>query len=150
MIYMLVAGLTGCARMDAIGTSILSSSMNSVAIVNDQIVRGKLQLFPDRTGRVTLDAERTDDKGFAISCMGRVRFLGTTNGVIDLRCNTGLASELTFSMLNEISGYAYGASTTGNVSLAFGLDNMQAKSYLQPPPQKKLIVIPETGAMELE
>lgn len=149
-ILALVASLSGCARIDAVGTSVFSSSMGSVAVVNDQIVRGRLNLYPDRTGRVILDAEKPDDKGFSTSCMGRVRFLGTTNGVIDLRCNTGLASELTFSMLNEISGFAYGASTTGGVSLAFGLDDMQAKSYLQPPPLKKLVLIPETGIMELQ
>jgi hypothetical protein len=142
--------LAACARIDAVSTSVMTSTLNSVAVVNDQIVRGTLKLYPDRTGRVTLDAETPDDQGFIFSCMGRVRFLGTTNGVIDLRCNTGLASELTFSMLNEISGFAYGASTTGGVSLAFGLDDMQAKSYLQPPPQKRLVIQPETGLMQLQ
>ncbi len=147
---LLVISVSGCARMDAVGTSVLSTSMDTVAIVNDQIVRGRLLLYPDRTGRVTLNADKPDDKGFSVSCMGRFRYLATTNGTIDLRCNSGIMSELNFSMLSEISGYAYDASSDGGLSMVFGLDDMEAKSYLQPPPLKRLLISSESGQLELQ
>lgn len=150
LIFMLALSSIGCARIDAVGTAVFTSSMSTVALVNDQILRGSLKLYPDRTGRVSLDAQTPDEKGFTTSCMGRVRFTGTTNGTIDLRCNTGVMSELTFSMLNEISGFAYGSSSTGGVSLAFGLDEEQAKSYLQPSSQKKLEINPTSKRLELQ
>ena len=147
---LLVISLSGCARIDAVGSSLVSSNISAIAVVNDQILRGDLQLYTDRTGNITLDADRPDEKGFVTSCMGRLRFSGTTNGTIDLRCNTGTAAELTFSKLSDISGFAYGQSATATVSFVFGLDVYQAKSYLRPPPSKILVVRPSDTALILQ
>ena len=147
---LLISGLWGCARIDAVSSSLMSSKIEAVAVVNDQILRGDLQLYPDRTGNVTLDADKADDKGFITSCMGRLRFTGTSAGAIDLRCNSGVATELVFTKLSDISGFAYGQSGSGAVSFVFGLDDEQAKSYLRAPPLKTLVLRPADGVLDLQ
>ena len=146
----LLTSLSGCARIDAVGTNLMSSHVAAVAVVGDQILSGYLQLYPDRTGSVRLAVDRPDEKGFATSCMGRLRFAGSTTGTIDLRCNTGVATELTFSKLGDISGFAYGQYGTSMISFVFGLDYDQAKSYLRAPPSKQLVLRPEDGALVLQ
>ena len=148
--WVLFTGLSGCARIDAVGVNLMSSHIDAVAVVGDQILRGHLQLYPDRTGSVKLAVDVPDEKGVAASCMGRLRFAGSTTGTIDLRCNTGVTTELTFLKLSDISGYAYGQSGTSMISFVFGLDYDQAKSYLRAPPSKQLLLRPEDGALVLQ
>jgi hypothetical protein len=140
----------GCARIDAVATHVLTSGMGAVAVVNDQVLTGKLRLFPDRTGDVVLQKDKPEPDDLVTHCRGRVRFTSSTQGSIDLRCNNGIDSALSFAMVGDISGYAMGSSMVGEVTMTFGLDDAEALSYLRVAPPKKLILNPETDAIEVQ
>lgn len=130
--------LPGCARLSDAGTLLFSSNLQAAAVVNGQLLQGMVQLSPDRTGSVTLQAEPGADQAPISSCMGRLRFGATTSGTMDLRCNEGTATELVFSLIGDARGYAYGQTVAGPVSLAFGLSPGEAIAYLTVPANKKL------------
>ncbi len=138
--------LSGCARINDYASWPLTSSMDAVAIVNDQVLQGVVKLVPDRTGRVTLSAEQ----GPITSCGGSLRFTGTTAGAMDLRCNDGSAVDLQFAMLSEVRGYAYGQTASGPVSLTFGLSNAEARAYLKVPANRKLVEAGKDKKLELQ
>ena len=153
--FLLVVGflslfLYGCARIDAVATNALSSGMDAVAVVDDQILIGRLRLFPDRTGDLVLQKEKPEENGSTLQCMGRLWFAASRQGTLDLRCNNGLSSALTFVMVGDISGYAMGSGTTGDLSVAFGLNNDVAISYLRVTPPKRLLLNSVTGAIEIQ
>ena len=125
-----------CARINDTGMWIFSSSAQATAIVNGQVLQGRVQLSPDRTGSVSLQAEQTAEKVAISQCMGRLRYTSTAAGTMDLRCNDGAAAELVFSLIGETRGYAYGETSTGPVSLVFGLTPTESLAYLKPPSNK--------------
>lgn len=132
--------LGGCAMVNDKALRLFSSKANAFAIVNGQLLQGDMVFLPDRTGNLTLIA----DKGAISSCSGQVRYESTTGGAIDLRCNDGTAAQLRYSLLSETRGYGYGpttlGATTGAASLTFGLSANQALAYLTVPADKKLTV----------
>ena len=138
--------LSGCAKMNEYASWPLTSSIAAVAIVNAQLLQGEVRLVPDRTGRVTLSAAQ----GAVTSCVGSLRFTGTTAGAIDLRCNDGSAVDMQFAMLSEVRGYAYGQSASGPVSLTFGLSNAEAQAYLKVPAKRKLVEAGKDKKLELQ
>lgn len=138
--------LTGCARINDYASWPLTSSMDALAIVNGQLLQGEVKLLTDRTGKVTLAAA----KGPVTSCVGGLRFTGTTAGAIDLRCNDGSVVDMQFALLSEARGYAYGQTASGPVSLTFGLSNAQAQAYLKLPPNRKLVEVGKEKTLELQ
>lgn len=132
--------LGGCATVNDKALRLFSSKANVFAIVNGQLLQGDMVLLPDRTGNLTLAA----DKGAINACSGQVRYESTTGGSIHLRCNDGAAAQLRYSLLSETRGYAYGPTSlgaaTGAASLTFGLTATQALAYLTVPADKKLTV----------
>jgi hypothetical protein len=138
--------LSGCARINDYASWPMSSSIDAIAIVNNQLLQGDVKLVPDRTGRATLSAAQ----GPITSCVGALRFTGTTTGAIDLRCNDGSTVDLQFAMLSEARGYAYGQTASGPVSLTFGLSNAQAQAYLKLPPNRKLVETGKDKKLELQ
>ena len=135
-IYVLL--LAGCARLSDAGTLLFTSKLQAAAVVNGQLLQGLVQLSPDRTGSVTLQAEPSADPAPISSCMGRLRFASTTSGTVDLRCNEGTVTELVFSLIGDARGYAYGQTAAGPASLAFGLSPGESMAYLTVPANKKL------------
>ncbi len=125
---------------------VFATPTNALAIVGEQVLMGDVVLGIDRTGSVTLNAEA----GHPDSCLGSMRYTGTTAGTIDLRCNDGTAAELQFRMLGNSRGYAYGQTQKSAVSLTFGLSNQEARAYLVVPPNKKLVENPESEMLELQ
>jgi hypothetical protein len=141
-----LGALCGCAKINDYAAWPLTSSIDAVAIVNTQLLQGDVRLVPDRTGRVTLSAVQ----GPITSCVGVLRFTGTTAGAIDLRCNDGSAVDMQFAMLSEVRGYAYGLTSSGPVSLTFGLPNTEARAYLKVPSDRKLVEAGEDKKLELQ
>lgn len=140
----LSVGLSGCARLTETGVLLLGTTAPGVAIVNGQLMQGKVELLPDRTGFATLyptvqNISHSAETAPISNCMGRLRFTGTTAGEIDLRCNDGSLATLVFSLISDATGYAYGQTATGPVSLAFGMRSSDARAYLTVPPNKKLV-----------
>lgn len=143
----LLVGLTACAKVNDLAWRGFSTKVDAVMIVDGQLLTGTVLLVPDRTGRVTMGAL----KGPITSCMGALRFTSTSGGSIDLRCDDGSQTELTFTLLSETRGYGYGKSASGaQVSMAFGLDATDAKAYLLVPSNKKLVLRPKDSALELQ
>jgi hypothetical protein len=137
--------LTGCAKINDYASWPMTSTIDAMAIVNAQLLQGKVQLQPDRTGRVALTAAQ----GPVTSCTGPMRFTSTNAGAIDLRCNDGAVVDLQFALLSEAKGYAYGQTASGPVSLTFGLSTTQAQAYLKVPINRKLVETVKDKALEL-
>jgi hypothetical protein len=142
--------LAGCARIDAVANFALSSGMGAVAVVHDQVLTGKVRLYTDRTGDVVLRKEKPQEGDLVTQCMGRLRFTASTQGVIDLRCNNSIDSALAFTMVGDISGYALGSSSAGEVSLAFGLSKAESLAYLRIAPPKRLVLNKTSEELEGE
>jgi hypothetical protein len=137
-LYCSLLVLVGCARLESAGMFAVSSNMGAIAIVNGQVLQGDVSLNIDRTGALVLKAS-AGDKGPIGSCSGRLRFTAKNSGSMDLRCNDGTNTELTYQLLSASSGYAYGMSPDIPVSLTFGLSMTQARAFLAVPTGKKLV-----------
>ena len=160
-------GLSACARINDAGMAVFSSTVHAIAIVNGQLLQGDMQLYPDRTGVLTLrsgaDVNSTaaepspglapapmPAKGVVASCMGRMRYTATTTGTVDLRCNDGATTDLLVTLLGETRGYGQGATGTGDASLVFGMAPAEARAHLLVPPNRQLVERAETPYLELK
>jgi hypothetical protein len=145
--------LTGCAHVNDIGLAIFASGVNAIAVVDGQVLQGKMQLYPDHTGQVSLTAEpgaATEAGTVAItSCMGRMRHSGTKTASLDLRCSGSVATDLTMTLLGETRGYGHGQTATGAASLVFGMYGPQAIAHLAVPPNRQLVENSGSGNIEL-
>ena len=137
--------VAGCAVVTDRGTRLFASQLDSVVIVNGQLLHGKVSLVPDRTGTVNF----SDGRGSISTCFGSLRYTASTSGMIDLHCNEGTTALMPFSMLSDARGYAYSQSNSGPASLVFGLSYHDAMAYLTVPAGKKLVELPGTG-LELQ
>ena len=156
--------LAGCADLNDTGLAALSYKVPAFAIVDEQLVHGEMVLFPDHTGTITLRAEvaaagtgpesggspRPTGKPVLTSCVGRMRYTGTTAGVIDLRCNDGAMADLRMALIGDTRGYGYGYTGSGLASVVFGLTPIEARAHLTVPPGKQLLERTEGGGLELK
>ena len=125
-----------------------------------------MQLYPDRTGTVTLrsDADvnstaaagpspnlvQAPAKGVVASCMGRMRYTATTTGTVDLNCNDGASAGLQVNLLGETRGYGRGVTGTGDASLVFGMAPAEARAHLVVPANRQLVERAEAPYLELK
>jgi hypothetical protein len=150
-----VAALSGCARVSETSLLVFSTLLPAVLVVDGQLLQGDMQLLPDRTGTLTVRSQRNakalqpTEASPLVSCVGQLRYSATMNGVIDLRCNAGVETELRFNMLSATKGYAYGQTAQGPVSATFGLSARAARAYLTVPPGKQLVDTGEGYFFEL-
>jgi hypothetical protein len=126
--------LVGCAQINDTALSLFSSSVSAVAIVDGQRLQGDMKIFPNHTATITL---RAVDSGGVLAgplsnCMGWLRYTAATTGAVDLRCNGGVMAEINTTMLGETRGYGYGKTSSGAVSLAFGLTELESQAHLMP------------------
>jgi hypothetical protein len=139
-------GLTGCAQVSEVSGLLFSTTVPAIALVNGQLLQGEVLLLNDRSGRATLKSSAkppttgsSAEKNFVSSCIGQLRYTSTVAGVLDLRCDGGVQTELRFTMLSETRGYAYGQTPHVAVSLTYGLTSDEAKAYLKLPANKQLV-----------
>jgi len=144
--------LSACAMVDDKAQALFASTSDAIALVNGQLLIGKLQIGIDHTGTLLLTqpaspASKTAaagtpstsaDYSLRTSCSGRFRYTSSTAGAVDLRCNDGTTVELTIAMLSVTRGYGYGQSAVGPASLTFGLTPQAARAYLLVPAGKQL------------
>jgi hypothetical protein len=150
-----VWGLAACARVSDGALLVFSIRLPAIAVVDGQLLQGEVVLLTDRTGTVTLKAASKNQipqagaaKAAVTNCVGQLRYTSTTAGVIDLRCDGAVESELRFTMLGETRGYAYSQATVVPVSLTYGLAPDEAKAYLKLPPNRQLVA--RQGSADLE
>lgn len=146
LLLSILALLAGCAMVNDRAWRLFSSPTDALAVVNGQLLRGKVKLVPDRTGTLTLEA----NDGAITNCFGGLRFTATQAGSMDLRCNDGSSAELQFTLLSEARGYAYGQTAQGPVSLTFGLSDADARAYLKLPEGKKLVEVGKDKTLALQ
>jgi len=127
----LTLALSGCAQTYDLVMHLYASEVAAYAVVEDRLLSGRLRLYTDRTGTLTLN-----DAGAALDCMGALRYTSSTGGTIQLRCSNGVQTALTFQSLTETSGH--GRSTSA--SLAYGLAPEQARAWLHPPTGQQIEV----------
>ena len=125
--------LVGCAKLGDYGTRLIASSASALAVVNGNLLTGKVTLNVDRSGTVALQGAN------GLNCMGNLRYTATPSGAINLQCSDGTQASLAFYVLSETSGYAHGRSATAPASLTFGLDTEEATAYLIVPNGKRLV-----------
>ena len=160
--------LTGCAGLNDRGMRLLSSKVMAFAIVDEQLVEGEIALFPDRTATLTLrrepagngDAEQVAlvaqaplnpaTRPALTSCVGRMRYTGTTLATVDLRCNDGTVADLQMAVIGDTRGYGYGQTAAGQASLTFGMTAAEARAHLTVPPGKRLTERAESEGLELK
>ena len=145
--------LSACAMVDDKAQSLFATTSDAIALVNGQLLVGKLQIGIDHTGTLLLTqpapapAPKTAASGTTAtsadntprtSCSGRFRYTSSTAGAVDLRCNDGTTVELTIAMLSVTRGYGYGQSAVGPASMTFGLTPQAARAYLLVPAGKQL------------
>lgn len=161
--------VAGCADLNDTGLSALATRVGAFAIVNDQLLQGEMTLFPDHTGTLTL---RTPDgpgtaPGFnglnpeatpspslpapsgMASCVGRMRYASSTLAEMDLRCHDGSVAPVRLALIGETRGYGYGQTTTGQVSVTFGLRPTEARAHLTVPKGRQLVERSDSDALEL-
>ncbi|NVO07664.1 MAG: hypothetical protein HXX19_17860 [Rhodoferax sp.] len=138
--------LGGCARVNDTSMRLVSSKVNAFLIVNGQLLGGSVLLVPDRTGRVSFEAEQ----GPVRSCSGSLRYTATSGADIDVRCNDGAQVALQTTLLSETRGYGYGSTAKGPASIVFGLPMQEALAYLTVPPGMGLKIGEDSGELELK
>ena len=138
--------LVGCAKINDVGLRLVSTNVDAFAVVKGQVLSGSVTLVPDRTGHVTLGA----DPDAATSCAGGMRFTAVNSGLIDLHCGDGSDAQLTFSLISDTRGYAYGLISNQPLSLVFGMSDQDAPAYLRPPAGRTLVVNEQDGGLQLK
>ncbi len=153
--------LSACAMVDDKAQTLFATNTDAIALVNGQLLVGKLQLAIDHTGTLSLwqpdpgptipasGAMVAETTGTRTSCTGRFRYSSTTAGSVDLRCNDGTSVELTVALLSETRGYGYGQNPTGPASMTFGLAPQAARAYLLVPAGKQLKELKKAPFFEL-
>jgi hypothetical protein len=139
--YFLLGSVVGCAQLNDAGLAIISSNVPAFAIVDGQLMQGEIQLFPDHTGAVSLQASVSGTTGQSgvTDCVGRLRYTATNTGAIDMRCTGGVAGDLKMTLLGDTRGYGYGATASGAVSLVFGMTAQESRAYLIPTADRQLV-----------
>ncbi len=139
--YFLLGSMVGCAQLNDAGLAIVSSNVPAVAIVDGQLLQGEIQLFPNHTGTVTLQASASGPAGQSAvtECVGRLRYTATSTGAIDLRCTGGVAGDLKITLLGDTRGYGYGAVASGTASLVFGMTDQESRAYLFSTADRQLV-----------
>jgi len=135
--YVMVAAtvmsvLTGCAGVEHVGWVLAGTGKPATMVVANQTLVGEMLLRPDRTGevRVTSAAMGTGAAASIASCAGSLRFSGTAQGRIDMRCSDGSMFDMPFYLINEVKGFASGISEDKPAALVFGMDELEAQAYL--------------------
>lgn len=147
--WFILLGAVGCSSVNDRALRVISSKASAYAIVNGTLLQGDLTIVPDRTGKITLSTGTGSDGTVVLACVGQSRYEASNSGVIDLRCSDGTFAALTFSLISETRGFAYGATSLGPASLAFGLPPSEAQAYLRAPINGKLVL--KTGdVLELQ
>lgn len=127
--------LSGCAKINDARMELLSSSSPSLAVVNDNLLAGKVVLFTDRTGTLNLESKSTQ----GLKCLGDLRFTASRSGVANLKCTDGTDISMTFNAIGETRGFGNGKTSRGPASFAFGFAPADAASYLNLPAGKRII-----------
>ncbi|WP_394790394.1 hypothetical protein [Rhodoferax sp.] len=131
---LLALGLAGCAKIDGKTRDLLASTVPAYAVVDGVLYQGSATLFRDRLGTVQLVSTQAADQ----VCGGDMRYTASTAGVLSLHCVGGIEVALSFVAINDLSGYAYGATTQGTADLAWGVAAKNAGAYLRIPPGQQL------------
>ena len=143
----LLLSLISCAHIGDAGMTLMASSVSAVAVVRDTLMLGKVVMFTDRTGQLTL-VSPTQVQSAAptiprLTCTGSLHYTGTKTGVLSLRCNDGTEEGLTFTALSETRGVAQGSPERGPLSLVFDMAPIDAIAYLSPPAGQRLVLDPD-------
>lgn len=118
--------LAGCAQIEHLGWQYLTTTTKPALLqIGGQRLTGEVQLRPDRTGSTLLRGE-----GDLESCAGSLRFTSVNGGAVDMRCSDGSVLDLSFTLLNEVKGYALGSYQGTRAVLSFGMDAAEAQAYL--------------------
>jgi hypothetical protein len=136
--------LGGCAALNDATMRALATSAPALAVVSERVLTGEVLLYTDRSATVQLQSR--DEP--ALSCMGSMRYTGSTGGVVNLRCSDGRQARLVYTALGETSGYGIGRDETHSISLAYGLAPEAARAWLIAPPGKRLV--PDGDSLRLE
>ncbi|WP_138515888.1 hypothetical protein [Rhodoferax bucti] len=144
-------GLAGCAGVEHVGWVLAGTGKPATLVVANQTLTGEMLLRPDRTGevRVSVAAATGGTGGNAAtvasgvsgmsgpgaviaSCAGSLRFSGTVQGRIDMRCSDGAMFDMAFYLINEVKGFASGTYQEKPAALVFGMHEAEAQAYLSP------------------
>lgn len=140
----LLFSLVSCAHVSDGGMRLLASSVSAVAVVHDTVLLGKVVMFTDRTGRLSLTSppqtKSTVSAVPSLACTGSLHYAATKSGVVSLRCNDGTEAGLTFTALGETRGVAQGSTVRGPVSVVFGMAPSDAISYVSPPAGQRMVL----------
>lgn len=138
---LLALTVTGCAKVSDTGMRLLATPAQTLAVIEDTVLTGKVTVYIDRTATVNLESAPLG----GLKCMGTMRYTATRSGVASLQCSNGADVMMTFNAIGEASGYGSGKTAKGLASFAFGMDPADAAAYLKPPAGKRL-VLTATGA----
>lgn len=141
-------GLAGCAGVEHVGWVLAGTGKPATLVVANQTLTGEMLLRPDRTGevRVSVAAATGGTGGNAASvvsgvsgpgaviasCAGSLRFSGSVQGRIDMRCSDGAMFDMAFYLINEVKGFASGTYQDKPAALVFGMHEAEAQAYLSP------------------
>lgn len=141
-------GLAGCAGVEHVGWVLAGTGKPATLVVANQTLTGEMLLRPDRTGEVRVSVAAatggTSGNGATVasgvsgpgavitSCAGSLRFSGTVQGRIDMRCSDGAMFDMAFYLINEVKGFASGTYQDKPAALVFGMHEAEAQAYLSP------------------
>jgi hypothetical protein len=142
-----LGSMAGCAGVEHVGWVLAGTGKPATMVVANQTLVGEMLLRPDRTGEVRVTGALpgavtgagmvTGAPGASAaaasaiaSCAGSLRFSGTAQGRIDMRCSDGSMFDMAFYLINEVKGFASGTSQDKPAALVFGMDEVEAQAYL--------------------
>ena len=138
-----LGSMAGCAGVEHVGWVLAGTGKPATMVVANQTLVGEMLLRPDRTGEVRLTGAVTGAgtvtgapgasaaaASAIASCAGSLRFSGTAQGRIDMRCSDGSMFDMAFYLINEVKGFASGTSQDKPAALVFGMDEVEAQAYL--------------------
>jgi hypothetical protein len=126
---LLTVAVVGCAQIDGQARGWLASKVVAYAVVDGEHLEGTATLFTERAGTLQLRADKNPER----VCVGDLRYLATTSGVLVLRCPGGPDVVLNFTVRNGTSGFGYGHTAQGLAAVAWGMEAQHAAAYLPVP-----------------
>jgi hypothetical protein len=135
------AGLPGCANYLEKVTGWMSSDADTFAVVDGQILQGKMNFALARAGSLQMQT-RADP---ALTCVGPLRYTATHVGTIEIDCNDGRNGRLSFTAFNPVSGTARGNLGSAKVLLTYGMPPDKAAGYLGVPLEALATVPPKAA-----
>ncbi len=119
-------------------------------VLDGVLFTGEAKGFADRTALITAESVESAGTGGAagaagsaaavpLQCAGDLRMASDITGSVDLRCNNGKDTRLSFKLLAPAQGFGYNLPERTSASITFGMVPERAVAYLLAPEGRRIV-----------